>query len=331
MNDHPCTRAFDHQGGTTVPWIIGASIASVTTVSLATFFWSRQAGFWLLALLAASYLPTPVTDPRLKLHGVSSCLWFGLVALVFAAFCALGCWWLSLSTLLGTALAALLLFHLHRKHPFRLPRQAGMTFQRSPSQVGTPLYFSIMLLAFAALGVFALPLTISLLLVFLSLLAASVALWNWAWGIALEPDGLAVYSLKGIRFYPWQALGRPQLGFNNWYLYDQQNRHICTIPAQEAAASPLVEILEKIPDSQSFSCLLPPLCDTLKKIYKRSHEHEKIRADSGALHRLLRRPAPPNHHGGAYPPGSGGLCAGPVSPGKAPPDRPTPSRRQPGL
>ena len=30
MNDHPCTRAFDHQGGTTVPWIIGASIASVT-------------------------------------------------------------------------------------------------------------------------------------------------------------------------------------------------------------------------------------------------------------------------------------------------------------
>ena len=23
-----CTRAFDHQGGTTVPWIIGASIAS---------------------------------------------------------------------------------------------------------------------------------------------------------------------------------------------------------------------------------------------------------------------------------------------------------------
>lgn len=246
MNDHPCTRAFDHQGGTTVPWIIGASIASVTTVSLATFFWSRQARFWLLALLAASYLPTPVTDPRLKLHGVSSCLWFGLVALVFAAFCALGCWWLSLSTLLGTALAALLLFHLHRKHPFRLPRQAGMTFQRSPSQVGTPLYFSIMLLAFAALGVFALPLTISLLLVFLSLLAASVALWNWAWGIALEPDGLAVYSLKGIRFYPWQALGRPQLGFNNWYLYDQQNRHICTIPAQEAAASPLVEILEKI-------------------------------------------------------------------------------------
>ena len=164
MNDHPCTRAFDHQGGTTVPWIIGASIASVTTVSLATFFWSRQAGFWLLALLAASYLPTPVTDPRLKLHGVSSCLWFGLVALVFAAFCALGCWWLSLSTLLGTALAALLLFHLHLKHPFRLPRQAGMTFQRSPSQVGTPLYFSIMLLAFAALGVFALPLTISLLL-----------------------------------------------------------------------------------------------------------------------------------------------------------------------
>ena len=121
-----------------------------------------------------------------------------------------------------------------------------MTFQRSPSQVGTPLYFSIMLLAFAALGVFALPLTISLLLVFLSLLAASVALWNWAWGIALEPDGLAVYSLKGIRFYPWQALGRPQLGFNNWYLYDQQNRHICTIPAQEAAASPLVEIREKI-------------------------------------------------------------------------------------
>ena len=106
--------------------------------------------------------------------------------------------------------------------------------------------FSIMLLAFAALGVFALPLTISLLLVFLSLLAASVALWNWAWGIALEPDGLAVYSLKGIRFYPWHALGRPQLGFNNWYLYDQQNRHICTIPAQEAAASPLVEILEKI-------------------------------------------------------------------------------------
>lgn len=63
MNDHPCTRAFDHQGGTTVPWIIGASIASVTTVSLATFFWSRQAGFWLLALLAASYLPTPVTGP----------------------------------------------------------------------------------------------------------------------------------------------------------------------------------------------------------------------------------------------------------------------------
>ena len=91
MNDHPCTRAFDHQGGTTVPWIIGASIASVTTVSLATFFWSRQAGFWLLALLAASYLPTPVTDPRLKLHGVSSCLWFGLVALVFAAISALGC------------------------------------------------------------------------------------------------------------------------------------------------------------------------------------------------------------------------------------------------
>ena len=66
MNDHPCTRAFDHQGGTTVPWIIGASIASVTTVSLATFFWSRQAGFWLLALLAASYLPTPVTVPRRK-------------------------------------------------------------------------------------------------------------------------------------------------------------------------------------------------------------------------------------------------------------------------
>ena len=46
MNDHPCTRAFDHQGRTAVPWIIGASIASVTTVSLATFFWSRQAGFW---------------------------------------------------------------------------------------------------------------------------------------------------------------------------------------------------------------------------------------------------------------------------------------------
>ena len=77
MNDHPCTRAFDHQGGTTVPGIIGASIASVTTVSLATFFWSHQAGFWLLALLAASYLPTPVTDPRLKLHRASSCLWFG--------------------------------------------------------------------------------------------------------------------------------------------------------------------------------------------------------------------------------------------------------------
>ena len=38
MNDHPCTRAFDHQGRTAVPWIIGASIASVTTVSLATFF-----------------------------------------------------------------------------------------------------------------------------------------------------------------------------------------------------------------------------------------------------------------------------------------------------
>ncbi len=122
MNDHPCTRAFDHQGRTAVPWIIGASIASVTTVSLATFFWSRQAGFWLLALLAASYLPTPVTDPRLKLHGTSSCLWFGLVALVFAAFCALGCWWLSLSTLLGTALAALLLFHLHRSGRMDLHR-----------------------------------------------------------------------------------------------------------------------------------------------------------------------------------------------------------------
>ena len=31
MNDHPCTRAFDHQGGTTVPWIIGASIAFYST------------------------------------------------------------------------------------------------------------------------------------------------------------------------------------------------------------------------------------------------------------------------------------------------------------
>ena len=88
-----------------------------------------------------------------------------------------------------------------------------MTFQRSPSQVGTPLYFSIMLLAFAALGVFALPLTISLLPCFppLSLLAASVALWNWAWGIALEPDGLAVYSLKGIRFTPGRPLAGPSL------------------------------------------------------------------------------------------------------------------------
>lgn len=246
MNDHPRNNAFSHRDRAAAPWITGASIGSVTAVSLAMFFWFGQAGFWLLALLAASYLPTPVTDPRLELHTVGPCLWFGVAALIFGAFCARGCWWLSLSTLLGTFLAAFLLFRWHRKHPFRLPRQPGMTFQRSPAQVGSPLYYSIMFLVFAALGAFALPLSISLLLVFLSLLEASIALWNWTWGVVLEPGGISVHSLRGIRFYSWQDIGMPQLGFDNWYLYDRQSRRICTIPAQEAAASPLVGILEEI-------------------------------------------------------------------------------------
>lgn len=81
-----------------------------------------------------------------------------------------------------------------------------------------------MLLVFAILSMRSFPISISLFLVLLSLLAAAFGLRNWAWGIALEPDGLTVYSLQRSNFYSWTDMGTPLFGVNRWYLYDRQNR-----------------------------------------------------------------------------------------------------------
>lgn len=121
-----------------------------------------------------------------------------------------------------------------------------MTFQCPSDQVWIPLYHFAMLLVFAILSMRSFPISISLFLVLLSLLAAAFGLRNWAWGIALEPDGLTVYSLQRSNFYSWTDMGTPLFGVNRWYLYDRQNRCICTVPAWEAATSALPQKLEEI-------------------------------------------------------------------------------------
>ena len=81
-----------------------------------------------------------------------------------------------------------------------------MTFQRSPfSGGGRPCIFPSCL-AFAALGVFALPLTISLLLVFLSLLAASVAPSELGLGHCPGAGRPCCLQPSRASVLPWQAL-----------------------------------------------------------------------------------------------------------------------------
>ena len=246
MKYRPYENPSTSKQASVIPWITGASIAFLALINLAMFFWSGQASFALLAFLCAVYLPTPLTNSRMDGVGAWSYFTSVAAALAYGAICAVQCWWITLLALVTTISATWLLYRQHRKQSLHLPRRPGMTFQCPSDQVWIPLYHFAMLLVFAILSMRSFPISISLFLVLLSLLAAAFGLRNWAWGIALEPDGLTVYSLQRSNFYSWTDMGTPLFGVNRWYLYDRQNRCICTVPAWEAATSALPQKLEEI-------------------------------------------------------------------------------------
>lgn len=246
MNYHICEKPPMSKQASVISWITGASIAFLVLINLAMFFWTGQASFVFLAFLCAAYLPTPLTNSRMEGIGAWSSFTSIAAALAYGAICAVQCWWLTLLALAATVSITWLLYRQHRKQPFHLPRRPGVTFQCPSDQVWIPLYHFTMLLVFAILSMPSFPISISLFLLLLSLLAAAFGLRNWAWGIALEPDGLTVYSLQHAHFYPWAEMGTPLFGVNRWYLYDRQDRCICAIPALEATTSALPQKLEEI-------------------------------------------------------------------------------------
>ena len=234
-------------------WIMGTFLASIITVSLAMLFWSGHICFWIIALAIAGYLPTPVTDPLLERRDVFSCVIFGIYALAYLVVCSFICWWVALSAFAITALAAVLLLRLKRKWGFHLPPRPEMTFRHPPERIGTPLYFSVVMLAFAALGAHYVHPGVLLAMVLISPFPAAAAVWNWAWGVSIDQDGLLVHRLTGDRFYLWSDIGRPWFSTTNWYLYDKQEKYICSVPAHEAASGLLYEKMDEMLRSRIHS------------------------------------------------------------------------------
>ena len=216
-------------------------------------FWSGHICFWIIALAIAGYLPTPVTDPLLERRDVFSCVIFGIYALAYLVVCSFICWWVALSAFAITALAAVLLLRLKRKWGFHLPPRPDMTFRHPPERIGTPLYFSVVLLAFAALGAHYVHPGVLLAMVLISPFPAAAAVWNWAWGVSIDQDGLLVHRLTGDRFYLWSDIGRPWFSSTNWYLYDKQEKYICSVPAHEAASGLLYEKMDEMLRSRIHS------------------------------------------------------------------------------
>ncbi len=208
MNYHICEKPPMSKQASVISWITGASIAFLVLVNLAMFFWTGQASFVFLAFLCAAYLPTPLTNSRMEGIGAWSSFTSIAAALAYGAICAVQCWWLTLLALAATVSITWLLYRQHRKQPFHLPRRPGVTFQCPSDQVWIPLYHFAMLLVFAILSMPSFPISISLFLLLLSLLAAAFGLRNWAWGIALQPPACPFLSL-GRDGYP--ALWRKPL------------------------------------------------------------------------------------------------------------------------
>ncbi|MFR8333034.1 MAG: hypothetical protein ACLU9S_12305 [Oscillospiraceae bacterium] len=211
MKYRPYENPSTSKQASVIPWITGASIAFLALINLAMFFWSGQASFALLAFLCAVYLPTPLTNSRMDGVGAWSYFTSVAAALAYGAICAVQCWWITLLALVTTISATWLLYRQHRKQSFHLPRRPGMTFQCPSDQVWIPLYHFAMLLVFAILSMRSFPISISLFLVLLSLLAAAFGLRNWAWGIALEPDGPHSLQPPAFQFLFLDGYGYPAL------------------------------------------------------------------------------------------------------------------------
>ena len=51
----------------------------------------------------------------------------------------------------------------------------------------------------------------------------------------------------------WSDIGRPWFSTTNWYLYDKQEKYICSVPAHEAASGLLYEKMDEMLRSRIHS------------------------------------------------------------------------------